>query len=707
MYKGSSDIHDLNFEKVDVSVLSELLGDSPSLTEAKVKSPVLQRAPADASAYMEARSAASNAKQGAATTNKNLEKIAMGAAACGDYTRLWKVLKQIKKGESKPFSASSYRLLAQSLLNFDPKLRFGVDQIWIVFQYHIRLLPNYRSEEMFAVSLAYVNALATERPVQALKLYSEVLAEFGTLASPTVETAILELELASKLPYLDTLCFYVEKARNLEAQLKNEADKRSAHSRIVLAFIRGLITAKRPETAMKFLLSSVAVTSTDQSSVKLFTEAYRDVVSAFAQEDVQLVEKAIALLSSLPKSISESITQTERYEWILKANSNTTEGRMNDTEAFRTLEAMSLISGVTSNACNSYLAIVSRNAQPSLQKAAVEAQMKSLYEKYGFLPDAGSFRHLLHASNTLEDIMVVFDRACQNGQVDASVYGEFFKKIETLPNSHKISAGSGNIALATLIEQFQQSGLAWTPKLLEGIISALSSHGLQQEAIDIFHASAARGEIRINARCVNAAIKAAQRLRGPYSPIAIKLSKLSEKNLDRTVPHELRTGPELSAISSITHDYLSSPNSALSESLASSLAKNVDLSLNALVGTQPWMTVDARGYDLAVHHSGYRKDLHSKLMSPPHNIVPKLRTYTQLIRSCKRLEAWGDTAFLLQEMLNHYPSSVPNAFIDEILSDIVCKGKMQEIDAFKKMLQPHGIQIPASQEIMRRFQQSL
>lgn len=689
-------------------MLSELLGDSPSLAEAKVKSPVVKRAPANAAAYMETRSPSSKAKQGSTANDKSLEKIALGAAACGDYTRLWKALKQIKKGESKPLPLDSYRLLAQSLLKFDSKLRARVDQIWIVFQYHIRILPNYLSEEMFPVALSYVNALATDRPVQALKVYSEVLAEFGSLASSTIETAILELEIASKFPYLDTLCLYVERARNMENQLKTEAAKRNAHSRIVLAFIRGLITAKRPELAMQVLLSSLSVTSTEQSSIDFFLEAYRAVVSAVADTDVQLVERAIALLASLPKSISEPITQSERYEWILKANSNTHEGRMNDTEAFRTLEAMSLVSGVTSHACNAYLAIVSRNAQATLRKAAIEAQIKSLYEKYGFLPDAATFRLLLHACNTLEDVMVAFDRACQNGQADAGVYAEFFKKIGVLPGLREISTGSGNLALANLIDQFQESGLAWTPRLLEGIISALTSHELYQEAIDLFRANVARGEIRVDSKCVNAAIEAAQRLGGPYHPVSIELSKLAEKNLDRLVPHEARKSADLKAtISSVTHDSLQHSHSKLSQAVASSIRKDVDLSLKSIIGTQPWMTVDVRGYNLVSLHSGYRQDLHAKLMAPPHNITPSAQTYVVMIRACKRNEDWEDVAFLLQDMLQNHPTAVSHALIDEILSEIAQHGDIQYINTFKKVLEPHNIQIPAAQEIMRRFQQSL
>lgn len=708
LYKDTSRAHRAKIETVDRFIIDELLGESPALGGARPKPPVLQHAPKNAIYYVNARSAAVNTKEGITTSNKDLEKLAVGAAACADYTRLWKVLDQVQKGQDKPFSLDSYRDIVQALLTTDSRVRSRANQLWTIFQYHIRALPNYLTEQMFPLALYFVNALSVDRPVQALRVYVEVMKEFGGLASHTVESTILELELASKLPYIDTLCLYVENARNMANQIQNETERQSAHARIALALIQGLITANHPETALEVLLSSHPFDPAVQSSIDSFLQGYRAIVSALAKKDIKSVENALSILNSLPKQMAKAIKHEERYQWILKAHAYANTGRMSDAAAIKRLDNMSLVSGVTADACNSYLEIVSKNAQPSSQKAAIEAQIEMLFKKYAFLPDGATFCLLARSSQTLKDVMGVFDRACQTGHADSDVYGEFFRKLGNLTVVREISSESGNMAVGTLIEQFQESGLCWTPKLLEGMLQTLTNLGFYRQALDLFDANVKRGEIRINSNCANAALQAAQKLGGAHSQLSLDISATLERNLDRLDPFETPAGVDLNAaLSSVTYRDLKRPNSETSLLIAASKPKIVDLSLKTLVNTQPWMTLNRKGYNLVSLHNGYRAELHAKVTSPPHGIVPSLPTYRVMMRSSKRLARWDDMTFLLLEMLHHYPHSVSDEIIDEVMMAIASDKQVDCLDSLRVLLQPHGIQIPEPQEVMRRFQQSL
>lgn len=709
MYKSYTSIYQRINGEIDREVLSQILRDTPALATASVKPPQLKRLPKNVSFYETVRFNQTTSQKNVTElfSDQEAESLAIGAAACNDYAMLWKVLKHVKDNRWHLLSANSYRLIAEAIVKADSKLRKRTDQLLAILQNHIRLHPQY--QEMHSTALIYANAIATDRPIQALNVYANIQKEFKS-QKPTYETAILELELASRFPYIDTLKYYLNKAIQITSKIDTVTKKkeRQIHSRIVSAFIRGLITANQPQHALEILTTLQNFHIENAFSMHTFLEDYRALMSVFVERDLKSVEKMLVLLKYLPYQMSSMVRYQERLEWYLKAHAHVTEGQIKDVEAFAILEGMSLACGVTSEACNAYLGIVYRNAPSSNRKAAIEAQIDHLQQKFAFLPDGSTFALLQRSCTTLEQLIFVLDRACQAGYATATVYAQFCKRFGQLPASRKLPDGAGVEMISTIASQFQESGLSWTPQVLEGLLQAMISLGMYQSAVDLFLAHVSRGEIAIDATCGYLALDAARGLEDGHSKLSFEISTELERNLERMFPSELRTDVESDALPTIaarSAEPLKHANSRISKAIASKL--NHDVTLGAIIGHQPWMTLDPRSYNLVSLHSGFREDLYAKITSAPCNMVPTDRTYLLLIHSTKRNRDLDDMLRLFTDMLQHHPQSVTNAIVDEVLSAIVTSGREQSLTRIQSHLASKNIHIPEPQEIVRRFKQSL
>lgn len=721
LYKGASTDPSLQWENVGTpspQSLSSILGDSPALAGAAIRPPVLETIPTEANFFEEVRIALMDSQRVPlvqvfkSKSSSELARLALGAAAVEDYNFLWKLLKFISKDHWHLISLDSYHQLAQVLSrngNKESRKRTANDQLFRLLTDHLRLHPHYATPELYPTALYIASMLSRARPAQAMRLYGRILGEFGSNSVCTSETALSELELASNFPYLDTLCLYVERARNEAHKLPTEEEKTKAHWKISSAFVRGLISCNELELAADILLHALSIdysASNCKSAAETFIHSYKMLLSEFSKRDIAPVERMIGLISRLPQPLSNGIEKYELFEWILEAHANAKTGRMNDIQAFETLECMALVSGITSRACNSYLAIVAANDTLHKSKIAIEAQIEVLFQKYVFLPDVSTFKLLLRSCTNLEDALVVFNRACFNGQLDADLYGSIFEKLSTVPR--RISTQNGSTAVADLIKQFQESEFEWSTAALSGILDALSSHRLYEQLLHVYQISAARGEVQFDTKIANLALDAAQRLGGAEHPLVKDLAHRMEKNLDRLFAAEPATAPNLNAaISSSSYGALNAPNSELVRKITSVLPKKEVLELEALIGVHPRMVLDARTFNLISLHGGHRVGLLAKLTSEHYNIIPTTQTYVLLLRSCKRTGDWLEMTRVLASMLHHHRKGVTDSIVAEIFQAIVLAGNLNRLRDIKALLQQYNIPVPETSDIKRTFTQSL
>lgn len=689
--------------------MSAILGDSPTLQGALSKPPVLVLPPPHCQEYEECRVMLLETRGSLAETvfakrsKVDLEQLAVSAVAVSDYKFLWKLLNYINKDRWNVFSPESYHLIVQALLNADHSSKAAGHQLLDILQQHIRAHPAFNSPEMQLLALYFVSSLAKLQPVRALRLYKQLSLQSASLASTSIEFALLELKLVSFLPHPELLYKHVERACSLTNQLGDTEQKRTSANTVFFSLIQGLVTCDHVGEAASMLLNVPMEALSDDVSLKMFIGAYKSVIEAFAMRDVASVEKMLGLLSTYPEGIRNSIPHHERYEWLLSAHSNCDgKDRMKDQEAWATLECMSLVSGITNTASNSYLGIVAKNSPRSTALDALQKKSDMLYQKFAFLPDAATYRLFASYSQSPSDVSEIFHRACISGQVDASVYAIMFRKVFS---EHSEATNLSEFRLRGLLEQFERSNLSWTPNLLFSVLSALSNHKMWSESWNLFSKLAASGEIRVDAKCANLAMGSAQRLGGNYASLAGKLAKEMEMNLIRSHQLQSSTKPNLAAaISSQSHQALNAPDSVLAQRIAQTLTtKREEMTIDRISNTQPWMLLDPKTFNLICVKDGYQADLYMRLVSEPFNLVPTSQTYLLMIRSCISNSSWDELVKLLISMAEKHKMSVSDETIDDALVALMNANQVHLLNPLRTALKQHGLNLPDADVLAKKF----
>ena len=632
-----------------------------------------------------------------------LEHLAISAIAVHEYKFLWRLLRYITKNRWNLFTPESYRLIIQALLKTDHSSKTAVNQLLYLFQHQIRTHPAYHSSDMQHLALYFVSSLAKVQPIRALRLYKELSIPTSKLAPSNLDIALLELQLASYLPYLDLLYKHAERARYLANQLGDGDAKRLAANRIFFSLIQGLLTSGQADSAASMLFGIPMKALLDDVSLKMFVGAYKSVILGFASKSVSSVEKMLGMLSHLPEKVVSLIPSHERYEWLLVAQSNCDgKDRMCDAAAWSTLECMSLVSGVTDVALNAYLGIIAKNSTSSGAFEALKKKMEVLREKFAFLGDSSTFRLLCSFSTSPSHVSEVFYRACRSGQAGASAYAIMFRKVFA---EHIEATNLSEFRLRGLLEQFERSQLSWTPALLYSVLSALSNHRMWRESWDLYSKLADTGEIRIDSKCANLAIASAQRLGGHFASLAGSLAKDMELNLMRLQAMPPSTKPSLmAAISAQSSATLNAPNSVLAARIADTLLmKRDELTLEAIAGTQPWMVLDSKTFNLICVKDGYQADLYMRLVSEPFNMALTAQTYLLMIRSCISNGSWDELVKLVVAAVGKHPQAVSDETIDEVLIALMNANQAHLLAPLRNALLQHGRALPEVEELLKRF----
>jgi mRNA-degrading endonuclease YafQ of YafQ-DinJ toxin-antitoxin module len=696
--------------------IASILGDSPVLESTSVKPPVLEMPPKHAQLYEEIQVFLMEAKGSLTETvfakrdGKSLEQLAIGAASINDFNFLWKVVDYVAKDHWHLFSPQSYRVIVQAALETTPSSNQVLNELVDLFRHHIPLHPRYKSSEMLSVILFFLSSLASVQPIRALRLYKHFKSDFAHINVSTFDSALMELQLVSQLPYPDLLCDHVDKVRLLIDTIEKRAEKSAALSKVANSLVHGLVKAELPEAAVDVLLSGNYFNLSEPSSAKDFIQAYRTAMNSLVKIHISVVEKLLSLLTLLPQNIADTILHHERFEWVLKAHAHSANQRLTDDQALQTLETMSLVSGVTSDACNSYLHIVARNASSPRAKALLESQVTMLFEKFSFLPNFQTFKLLAeHCASPLE-VMEVFDLACRSGQVDAQLYSVMFNRVFAASASIIGNPKAGDaFRLKSLISQCRASNLLWTPQLLASALAALNKHRLYADSVTLFQSYLENGEIMIESKCANLAISAAQRLGGAHVAWAKALAVRMEQNMHYWHGIDWHNNAPLldQAISATTYRALNLPNSALAKEIANSLPTRTQLSIESLCETssssQPWMLFDSRTLNLLSLSEGYQSDLYARITAEPFNIVPTDQTHLVLIRHCIRSGSWDGLVFLFMELLRLHPHSIDDALVDEVMAPLAASNHPDLVKSIRDVMVAKGLQLPPLENIMSRF----